>query len=93
MVIHKLILALLLTLFIIACDSTQSLQQQARKFQQHQEYKYLQQVMTLLPENIDTTYVKNLLGEPIDMGFDYRYVTDSVSPQGCAVGAVFHIDE
>jgi len=90
---HKLLLTLLLTLLVIACSSTQQLQRHARKFQQSKDYQHLQQVLTLLPEEIDTAYVKKLLGEPIDMGFDYRYLTDSVSPQGCAVGAVFHIDE
>ena len=27
------------------------------------------------------------------MGFDYRYLIDSVGPKGCVMGAVFHIDE
>lgn len=89
----KLPQVLLLLLFLFACNSTQPLQQQARKFQQSKDYQQLQQLMALLPEKMDTSYVKKLLGEPIDMGFDYRYLTDSVSPKGCAVGAVFHIDE
>lgn len=89
----KLPLVFLLALCIMACKSTLPLQQQARKFQQSKDYQQLQQVMALLPDKMDTSYVKKLLGEPIDMGFDYRYLTDSVSPKGCAVGAVFHIDE
>ncbi len=42
---------------------------------------------------MDTSYVKAILGEPIDMGFDYKYLIDSTGPKGCAVGAVFHINE
>lgn len=42
---------------------------------------------------VDTSYVKSILGEPIDMGFDYRYTVDSIGPNGCTVGAVFHIGE
>lgn len=89
----KLLLALLLILCIIACNSTQPLQQHVRKFKQSKDYQHLQQLMALLPEKMDTSYMKKLLGEPIDMGFDYRYLTDSISPKGCAVGAVFHINE
>jgi hypothetical protein len=50
-------------------------------------------VVDLLPPGSDTARVKDILGEPIDMGFDYRYTLDSVGPTGCVVGAVFHIDE
>lgn len=43
--------------------------------------------------DVDTMYVKNILGEPIDMGFDYRYLVDSIGRNGCIIGAVFHINE
>ena len=33
-----------------------------------------------MPEHADTSFVKNILGVPIDMGFDYRYLIDSVGP-------------
>lgn len=42
---------------------------------------------------VDTLFVKSILGEPISMGFDYRYLVDSVGPNGCSIGAVFHINE
>ena len=43
-----------------------------------------------MPADADTAYVKLILGEPVDMGFEYRYTVDSTSPNGCSVGAVFH---
>ena len=42
---------------------------------------------------VDTLFVKSILGEPINMGFDYRYLIDSVGQNGCTIGAVFHINE
>ncbi|MEM9836197.1 MAG: DUF2214 family protein [Bacteroidota bacterium] len=63
----------------------------AREYRDNQDYASLQSVMDQLPAELDTATVRQLLGEPIDMGFDYRYLTDSVGPNGCAVGAVFHI--
>jgi len=43
-----------------------------------------------MPVGVDTSYVKSILGEAINMGFEYRYTVDSTSPNGCSVGAVFH---
>ena len=43
--------------------------------------------------DVDTAYVKKILGKPIDMGFDYRYLIDSTGVKGCPIGAVFHISE
>ena len=28
---------------------------------------------------------------PIDMAHDYRYLLDSIGPNGCVIGVVFHI--
>lgn len=47
----------------------------------------------MLPSEIDTAYLRRHLGEPIDMGFDYRYLSEEISAEGCAMGAVFHINE
>ena len=62
-------------------------------YQKHQDYPSLQLVVGQLPENADTALVQSILGEPIDMGFDYRYLLDSVGPNDCVIGAVFHIAE
>jgi len=43
-----------------------------------------------MPKGVDTSYVKSILGEAINMGFEYRYTVDSTSPNGCSVGAVFY---
>lgn len=45
-----------------------------------------------MPKNITTNQVKKILGEPIDNGFDYRYLVDYISVNNCNVGAVFNIN-
>ena len=62
-------------------------------YQQHQDYESLNQVVNLIPLEADTAYVRSILGVPIDMGFDFRYLIDSVGANNCVIGAVFHIDE
>ncbi|MEM9982835.1 MAG: hypothetical protein AAF734_10080 [Bacteroidota bacterium] len=62
----------------------------AKKYKQEKKVKYLEKVVVLLPADVDTSYVKALLGEPIDMDFDYRYTTDERGKNGCIIGAVFH---
>ena len=32
-----------------------------------------------------------MLGEPVDMEHNYRYLLDAIGPNGCVIGAVFHI--
>ena len=82
------ILGLMMMLF--ACSS---LQRYGNHYQKHQDYASLQKVVDLLPANADTTLLQKLLGEPIDIGFDYRYLLDSAGPNDCVLGAVFHLDE
>ena len=87
----KIIVAcMLLCLFILGCS--ESIKYYGKHYQQHHDFKSLKEAVALIPLNADTAYVKSILGEPISMGFDYRYLVDSVSPNGCAVGAVFHIN-
>ena len=69
------------------------MQKFGRFYQESQSYQHLQKVVDLMPPNADTSYVRQILGQPIDMGFDYRYLVDSVGPNGCVIGAVFHIDD
>lgn len=42
---------------------------------------------------MDIIQVKVILGEFIDMGFDYCYLIDFVGLNGCVIGVVFYIDE
>lgn len=79
-------------LLCFACKTTSLLQQHGQHYQQHQDFNSLSKVVALLPPNSDTSTVKKLLGQPIDMGFDYRYLVDSTGENGCVLGAVFHID-
>jgi hypothetical protein len=88
-----LTLPLALALIFLACNPPSELEQLGKHYQQHQDFYSLNQVVELMPLGADTSDVQNLLGEPIDMGFDYRYLVDSTGENGCAVGAVFHIDE
>lgn len=74
------------------CWQNNDLRQFGKHYQKHQDYKSLQKVVELLPINVDTVEVKKILGEPISMGFDFRYTVDSTGVNGCVVGAVFNID-
>ena len=78
--------------FLLACQNS-TLEKLGQHYQQNQDYQSLNKVVNQIELGADTAYIKNILGEPIDMGFDYRYLLDSVGPNGCVIGAVFHIDE
>lgn len=80
-------------IFFFACTPKTAIEKLGQHYQQHQDFASLNQALELLPLGQDTAYVRNILGEPIDMGFDYRYLVDSTGENGCAVGAVFHIGE
>lgn len=64
-----------------------------KRYQSEQDYESLAKVVEQLELGSDTSKVRQILGEPIDMGFDFRYLLDSVGPNGCVIGAVFHINE
>ncbi|MBT33941.1 MAG: hypothetical protein CMO01_30120 [Thalassobius sp.] len=85
--------SIIIFLLFAGCNKISEIEQFGLHYQQHQDYKSLSQVLDLMEEDLDTGYVKHVLGEPIDMGFDYRYLIDSTGPNGCVVGAVFHIDD
>jgi hypothetical protein len=86
---------LLIPIALTACTpaSDESLPEKGTAYQQTQSLEALQYVVDNLPAGSDTSFVKAILGEPIDMGFDYRYLVDSIGPNGCVMGAVFHIDD
>lgn len=81
----------LLMLPFWCCSSGSSLRNYGQAFQKHRDYHSLKRVVDAMELGTDTIQVKAILGEPIDMGFDYRYLIDSVGPNGCVIGAVFHI--
>jgi len=84
---------LLFAVLFMSCAPGKSVFNSGRHYQQHQDYTSLQQVVNKIKLGADTALVRSVLGEPIDMGFDYRYLIDSTGPNGCTIGAVFHIDE
>jgi len=81
----------LLTLFT-GCAPKEDVVKYGQLYKKHQDFKSLVKAVELMPTVITTQQVKRILGEPIDNGFDYRYLTDSISPNKCPVGAVFNID-
>ncbi len=62
-------------------------------YQKHGDIASLQAACEQIPNQADTLILKNILGEPVDFGFDYRYYSDSVGPNGCPIAAVFWINE
>ncbi|MEO0895405.1 MAG: hypothetical protein AAFY71_03220 [Bacteroidota bacterium] len=70
-----------------------ALQTYGKQYQANQDYASLKQVVDKLPEGATKKDIISILGEPIDMGFDLRYLLDSTGQNGCVVGAVFHYDE
>jgi hypothetical protein len=86
-----------MVLFFLAgsmgCSEPSELIASGKHYQEYQDYPSLQKVVELIELGADTSQVREVLGVPIDMGFDYRYTVDSVGPNGCVIGAVFHIDE
>ena len=60
--------------------------------QQHIGFKSLVKAVDLMPKDITNQQDKKILGEPIDNGFDYRYLVDATGVNNCTIGAVFTID-
>lgn len=84
---------LLIAGFVTFSSCTSSLVKCGKHYQKHKDFQSLQCVVKQLPEKADSQYVRTILGAPIDMGFDFRYLIDSTGENGCVIGAVFHIDE
>lgn len=83
-------------LFLLAlfsgCAPKEDFVKYGHHYKKYKDYKSLVKAVVLMPTAITKAQVKRILGEPIDNGFDYRYLTDSISPNKCPVGAVFNID-
>jgi hypothetical protein len=89
----KTILFLIFQYFmVISCISKNNLEQYGQHYQKNKDFKSLEKAVALMSEDIDTSQVKKILGEPIDNGFDYRYLVDSIGENNCNVGAVFNIN-
>lgn len=79
-------------LFILSCKQD-PLVEAGSHYQQFQDIRSLQYVVDNIEQGTDTTVLQSILGQGIDFGFDMRFLVDSTGPTGCAVGAVFHLDE
>ena len=90
---EKFIAITLVLVLCLGCQSLSEIQKHGQHYQKHQDYTSLSKVVELTPMDADTSYVKEILGEPINMGFDFRYLIDSIGPNGCVIGAVFHIND
>lgn len=88
-----LVLAGFFGAWTMACAESNELLEWGKHYQKYRDYESLQKVVDGIALGVDTSMVRDVLGEPIDMGFDYRYTLDSVGPNGCTLGAVFHIDD
>jgi len=84
---------LLVIIFLSACVSHNNIKKFGQNFQKNKDYQNLKKVVDLMPIGSDSSEVKRILGDPIDMGFDIRYLLDSNGPNGCKVGEVFHLNE
>jgi hypothetical protein len=83
----------LLLLFLISCSSQdKKIIQLGETYQQQHDYVSLAKVVDLLSIGTDSLEIRKILGPPIDMGFDFRYLIDSTGSNGCTIGAVFHFD-
>jgi hypothetical protein len=84
---------LIVILFLVSgCATSTALRHYGHHYQLYKDYNSLEKVLQLLPSKPETKQVKKILGEPIDNGFDYRYLVDSTGAHHCNIGAVFHID-
>jgi outer membrane protein assembly factor BamE (lipoprotein component of BamABCDE complex) len=83
---------LFLLALISSCAPKEAVFVYGKQYQKNKDYKSLVQAVELMPSAITTQQVKKILGEPIDNGFDYRYLVDSTGVNNCTIGAVFNID-
>ena len=87
---NTLYITVLVSLFA-SCQQIPEVEKHGLHYQEHNDFESLQKAVDLIEIGSDTAYVRKILGEPIDFGFDYRYLVDSTGPNGCVVGAVFHL--
>ena len=78
---------------LFGCSQPEEVVRHGKHYQQHRDYYSLSCVVNLVKQDADKAYLKKILGEPIDMGFDYRYLIDSTGENGCPIGAVFHFSD
>ncbi|MDG1279293.1 MAG: hypothetical protein P8O16_18585 [Algoriphagus sp.] len=83
---------ILILIILDSCAANSELYLSGKHYQKKHDYQSLKKVLDLMPKYIETKQVKRILGRPIDNGFDYRYLSDSISSNQCPVGLVFNIN-
>ncbi len=78
--------------FALLCCSSNNIERYVKHYKQNNDIESLESVLDLIEVGCDTSYLRKILGEPINFGFDYRYITDTEGENGCPMGAVFWID-
>ena len=78
--------------FILIFASRSKVERYGENYKQNKDIKSLERAVELIEVGCDTSYLKQILGEPINFGFDYRYLTNTKGENGCPMGAVFWID-
>jgi hypothetical protein len=89
----KIITYLCFFAIVASCAPKPEIMKYGQHYQKHNDFKSLVEAVKLMPADITPNEVKRILGEPIDNGFDYRYLVDSTGVNNCTVGAVFNIDQ
>lgn len=85
---------LITLLFVLCiCFACSSLKKQAECYRVFKDAYCLQLLVDQVKIGTDTADIRKLLGEPINFGFDFRYLVDQQGENGCSMGAVFHIDD
>ena len=82
---------LVLLLLLLSCQP--ALYKLGKQYQQDGSLESLEKAVAMIELGTDKATLQKILGTPIDMGFDYRYLTPKLGENNCAVGAVFHFDE
>ncbi len=88
----KLIKYVFVLALFTGCAPKEAVFVHGKQYQKNKDFKSLVNAVDLMPKDITTQQVKKILGEPIDNGFDYRYLVDSTGVNNCTIGAVFSID-
>lgn len=88
---RKFFLILSFVLLIGACGN--EAKKLGNHFQEYRDLESLKKATEMIAVGSDTSYVKKILGTPVNFGFDFRYFSDSVGKNGYNIGAVFGINE
>ena len=76
-----------LFVLVASCAPKTEMLQYGQHYQKFNDFKSLTAAVKLMPEDITTSQVKEILGEPIDNGFDY----DKADPEAKRIRSSFRV--